>query len=159
MNMQAVRDRYRAELYENVIPFWEEHCVDKEYGGYFTSLDRDGSVYDTEKYMWMQWRIVYMFAKFSIAQGGNELRLEFDWAHGLHNANGPDDELDGFEVADWSRRLFYPAKARIDGEAVILSSDKVAFPRHARYNWKCCPKTHIVNEAGLPMLTFNTSKQ
>ena len=94
-----------------------------------------------------------------IALGGNELRLEFEWAYGLHNANGPDDVLEGFEVADWSRSLFYPAKARIEGEAVILSSDKVACPRHARYNWKCCPKTHVVNDAGLPMLTFNTSKQ
>ena len=56
--------RYENELTQRVIPFWEEHCVDKEYGGYFTSLDRDGSVYDTEKYMWMQWRIVYMFALF-----------------------------------------------------------------------------------------------
>ena len=58
--------RYENELTQQVIPFWEEHCVDKEYGGYFTSLDRDGSVYDTEKYMWMQWRIVYMFALFSM---------------------------------------------------------------------------------------------
>ncbi|MBP1582432.1 MAG: AGE family epimerase/isomerase [Victivallales bacterium] len=54
--------RYEYELTQRVIPFWEEHCVDREYGGYFTSLDRDGSVYDTMKYMWMQWRIVYMFA-------------------------------------------------------------------------------------------------
>ncbi|MDD4318400.1 MAG: AGE family epimerase/isomerase, partial [Victivallaceae bacterium] len=37
-------------------------CEDQEYGGYFTCLDRDGSVFDSEKYMWMQWRIVYMFA-------------------------------------------------------------------------------------------------
>ncbi|MBR2372678.1 MAG: AGE family epimerase/isomerase [Lentisphaeria bacterium] len=56
--------RYEDELTRKVIPFWEEHCQDKEYGGYFTCLDRDGSVYDSEKYMWMQWRIVYMFAMF-----------------------------------------------------------------------------------------------
>ena len=68
-----------------------------------------------------------------------------------------DDELEGFEVADWSRQLFYPAKARIEGEAVIVHS-KLDCPRFVRYNWKCCPKTHIVNEAGLPMLTFNTGK-
>jgi N-acylglucosamine 2-epimerase len=55
-------DRYETELLESVIPFWENHCIDSEYGGYFTHLDRDGSVYDTEKFMWMQWRIVYMFA-------------------------------------------------------------------------------------------------
>lgn len=72
MNWQSYIERYENELLNRIIPFWEEHCVDKEFGGYFTSLDRDGSVYDTEKYMWMQWRIVYMFAKFSVAYGGND---------------------------------------------------------------------------------------
>ncbi len=70
MDLKLVRQRYESELYDKIIPFWEEHCVDREFGGYFTSLDRDGSVYDTEKYMWMQWRIVYMFAKFAAANNG-----------------------------------------------------------------------------------------
>ncbi len=61
-------NRYRDELLKSVIPFWEDHCIDTEYGGYFTFLDRDGSVYDTEKYMWMQWRIVYMFAELYLAE-------------------------------------------------------------------------------------------
>ena len=69
MELDKIRKRYENELYGRVIPFWENHCVDTQYGGYFTSLDRDGSVYDTEKYMWMQWRIVYMFAKFASAHG------------------------------------------------------------------------------------------
>ncbi len=64
MDFTPYIERYEKELIDSVIPFWEDHCVDKEFGGYFTSLDRDGSVYDTEKYMWMQWRIVYMFATF-----------------------------------------------------------------------------------------------
>ncbi len=64
MDWKTYITRYENELVNSVIPFWEDHCVDKEYGGYFTCLDRDGSVYDTEKYMWMQWRIVYMFATF-----------------------------------------------------------------------------------------------
>ena len=60
-------EKYERELTDSVIPFWENHCVDREFGGYFTSLDRDGSVYDTTKYMWMQWRIVYMFAELYLA--------------------------------------------------------------------------------------------
>ncbi|MCI5779786.1 MAG: AGE family epimerase/isomerase [Lentisphaeria bacterium] len=60
-------EKYERELTASVIPFWEKHCVDREFGGYFTSLDRDGSVYDTAKYMWMQWRIVYMFAEIYLA--------------------------------------------------------------------------------------------
>ena len=62
MNWQPVIDRYENELLHSVIPFWEKYCIDREYGGFFSCLDRDGSVYDTNKYMWMQWRIVYLFA-------------------------------------------------------------------------------------------------
>ncbi|NMC62796.1 MAG: AGE family epimerase/isomerase [SAR324 cluster bacterium] len=54
--------RYENELLKNVIPFWEEHGIDKEYGGYHDSLDRDGSLWDSDKWMWMQWRKVYMWA-------------------------------------------------------------------------------------------------
>lgn len=54
---------YRDELRTNVIPFWLKHAPDGEYGGFFTCLDRDGSVYDTEKHMWMQWRVVWMLSE------------------------------------------------------------------------------------------------
>lgn len=54
--------RYQQELYGSVIPFWEAHCIDVKYGGYFDSLARNGAVYDDEKFLWMQWRKVYMFA-------------------------------------------------------------------------------------------------
>ncbi|MFX0099846.1 MAG: AGE family epimerase/isomerase [Candidatus Hodarchaeota archaeon] len=62
MAYKDVISRYERELTGSVIPFWEKHCIDTKHGGFFTFLDRDGSVYDTDKYMWMQWRIVYMFA-------------------------------------------------------------------------------------------------
>lgn len=64
MDWQKIIQRYDDELQKAVIPFWQNHGVDREFGGYFTFLDRDGSLYDTEKFMWMQWRIVYMFAVF-----------------------------------------------------------------------------------------------
>ena len=54
--------RYRRELYSNVLPFWLDNSQDKEYGGYFTCLDRDGSVFDTDKFVWLQGRQVWMFA-------------------------------------------------------------------------------------------------
>ncbi len=53
---------YRQELLENCLPFWLEHSLDKEYGGYFSCLDRDGSVYDTDKFVWLQGREVWLFA-------------------------------------------------------------------------------------------------
>jgi N-acylglucosamine 2-epimerase len=55
--------RYRSDLLESVIPFWMKHSPDRQHGGYFTCLDRDGSIYDTRKYIWLQGRMVWMFSK------------------------------------------------------------------------------------------------
>ena len=33
---------YRSGLLEDVLPFWLEHAVDREHGGFMTALDRDG---------------------------------------------------------------------------------------------------------------------
>ena len=56
------RRRYEAELFENVLPFWERHSPDPEHGGYFNCLDRDGSPYDTTKYSWLQGRQAWIFS-------------------------------------------------------------------------------------------------
>jgi N-acylglucosamine 2-epimerase len=53
---------YRDALFEDVIPFWERHSVDWEQGGYFTCLDRQGRVYDTDKFTWLQARQVWTFS-------------------------------------------------------------------------------------------------
>ena len=70
-------DRYQKELFDSVIPFWEHHCLDHECGGFFNFLDRDGSVYDTDKYLWMQWRIVYMFAVLAETRYAGERRARW----------------------------------------------------------------------------------
>lgn len=67
MDWKKYAEKYENELVNSVIPFWEKNCPDREFGGYFTSLDRNGEVYDTMKYMWMQWRIVYMFSEIYLA--------------------------------------------------------------------------------------------
>lgn len=56
-------DFYRKELTENILPFWLNHSIDKENGGYFTCLDRQGRVFDTDKFIWLQCRQVWTFAK------------------------------------------------------------------------------------------------
>ena len=48
MQIDALIKQYHDELYDRVIPFWLEKSQDKEFGGYFTCLNRDGSVFDTE---------------------------------------------------------------------------------------------------------------
>jgi len=57
------RHRYEQELFERVIPFWERHSPDPVHGGFFNCLDRDGTVYDTTKHMWLQGRQVFMLSR------------------------------------------------------------------------------------------------
>src|SRR2546425_1010520 len=58
----AFAELYRDALLTDVIPFWERHSIDRKCGGYFTCLERDGSVYDTDKFVWLQGRQVWMFS-------------------------------------------------------------------------------------------------
>jgi len=60
--MEKYAPLYKQELFENVIPFWEKHSIDREHGGYFTCLDREGHVYDTDKFIWLQARQVWTFS-------------------------------------------------------------------------------------------------
>lgn len=53
---------YRDGLLEDVIPFWIRHSVDEEHGGYMFSVDRDGSIIDTDKAVWLQGRFAWMLA-------------------------------------------------------------------------------------------------
>ncbi len=62
MDFNNYKDLYRGNLLNDVIPFWVEHSIDKEYGGYFTCLDRQGNVFDTDKFIWLQCREVWMFS-------------------------------------------------------------------------------------------------
>jgi hypothetical protein len=58
----ALAEKYRKELYDSVLPFWLQKSQDLEYGGYFSCLNRDGSVYDTDKFVWLQGREIWMFS-------------------------------------------------------------------------------------------------
>jgi N-acylglucosamine 2-epimerase len=53
---------YKDELLEHIIPFWESYSADRENGGYFTCINALGKVYDTDKFIWLQARQVWMFA-------------------------------------------------------------------------------------------------
>jgi N-acylglucosamine 2-epimerase len=63
LTLDFYAERYRSELLDRVIPFWLRHSLDRQHGGYFTCLTREGSVYDARKYVWLQGRAVWMFSK------------------------------------------------------------------------------------------------
>ncbi len=62
MDFKELAKKYKSELLDGVLPFWLNNSIDKEFGGYFSCLDRDGSVYDTDKFIWLQGREVWLFS-------------------------------------------------------------------------------------------------
>lgn len=62
MDFNFLEKKYKNELLENVVPFWLDHSQDREFGGYYTCLDRKGNVYDTDKFIWLQARQVWLFS-------------------------------------------------------------------------------------------------
>ncbi|RYZ97579.1 MAG: AGE family epimerase/isomerase [Sphingobacteriaceae bacterium] len=59
MDIFEYKEIYRANLLDSVVPFWVNNSEDKQYGGFFTSLDEKGKVYDTDKFMWLQGRQIW----------------------------------------------------------------------------------------------------
>ncbi|TKT86554.1 AGE family epimerase/isomerase [Dyadobacter frigoris] len=80
--MQKYIDLYRSTLLNDIIPFWMKNSPDTEAGGYFTCLDRQGKVYDTDKFVWLQCRQVWCFAMLY-----NQVEQKQEWLDlALHGA-------------------------------------------------------------------------
>lgn len=54
--------QYRAALLDDVTAWWMEHSLDRQHGGYFSLLQRDGRPWATDKYMWMNGRQIWMLS-------------------------------------------------------------------------------------------------
>jgi N-acylglucosamine 2-epimerase len=61
-NLLSLKELYHQELMNHIIPFWEKYSPDTTCGGYYTCLDRQGNVFDTDKFMWLQGRQVWFFS-------------------------------------------------------------------------------------------------
>lgn len=62
LDYDKIENQYKSELLDNVVPFWLSKSQDEEFGGYFTCLDRKGNVFDTDKFVWLQGREVWLFS-------------------------------------------------------------------------------------------------
>jgi sialate O-acetylesterase len=97
---------------------------------------------------------------------GNKIRIRFHHAKGLKIAPHPQSdpamspesapaELQAFAIAG-SDQKWVPAKAAIDGETVVVTSDSVKEPVAVRYGWANNPPCFLYNGADLPASPFRT---
>ena len=61
-SLQDLKDFYRNQLLNDTIPFWFPKSIDEEYGGYLLMRDRDGSLLDDDKAVWIQGRAAWLLA-------------------------------------------------------------------------------------------------
>jgi len=96
---------------------------------------------------------------------GNKVIISFDHVgKGLVFKKGESiDKLQGFTISgdektfNYNRPVFVWADAVIEGNTVVVSSDKVLKPVAVRYAWaKEHPWANLFNKDGLPVLPFST---
>jgi sialate O-acetylesterase len=89
----------------------------------------------------------------SYAVDGKKVRLKLDHADGLRLRGN--DGLKGFAIrsagGDWVW-----AQGQIEGQDIVLWSDRVAAPVAVRYAWAFNPILSVENRAGLPLRPFRT---
>jgi N-acylglucosamine 2-epimerase len=81
--LHGYAQQYYNELVHNILPFWLANSKDEQNGGFFTCLDRQGNVYDTDKFMWLQGREVWAFSYMY-----HHVQANTQWLNmALHGAN------------------------------------------------------------------------
>jgi len=84
---------------------------------------------------------------------GDKIRLFFDHVGSGLVAKG--DKLVGFTIAGADRK-FVDAKAKIEGDTVLVWSEEVSEPVAVRYGWTDNPNCNLYNKEGLPASPFRT---
>ena len=91
----------------------------------------------------------------SMTVEGNQIRLRFTHLGSGLKAKHSETFLIGFTVAGADRQ-FVHADAHIDGNTVVVKSDRVSNPVAVRYAWADNPACNLYNKEGLPASPFRT---
>ena len=84
---------------------------------------------------------------------GNTIELKFSHAKGMTAKGGP---LKWFQIAGADQK-FVDAKAKIEGDRIIVTSPQVSAPVAVRYAWADYPEgCNLYNGAGFPAAPFRT---
>ncbi|HET9571042.1 MAG TPA: sialate O-acetylesterase [Bacteroidales bacterium] len=95
-----------------------------------------------------------MFKNYKI--DGSKILIEFsNLGNSLKTSDGKD--VLGFAIAGEDKK-FYWAKAKIEGERVVVYSEKVIKPVAIRYAWADNPVCNLINSDGLPAVPFRTDQ-
>lgn len=102
-------EKYKEDLTENIMSFWLKNGLDREHGGIYTCLNRDGSLMDTTKSVWFQGRFA-----FTCSFAYNQVAQNQEW---LDAAKSTLDFIEKY-CFDENRRMYFEVTA--DGTPLRL---------------------------------------
>ena len=178
MDFQQLSKLYKDELLTNVMPFWLNKSQDKEYGGYFTCLDRQGNVFDTDKFVWLQGREVWQFSMLynnleknpewlkCALQGGEFLKKyghdgNFNWYFSLTREGKP--IIDPYNIFSYTfATMAFGQLSKASGNQEYADIARKTFDiilskvNNPKGNWdKSHPGTRSLKNFALPMILCN----
>lgn len=177
-DLQELINQYKNELFENVLPFWLSKSIDKECGGYFTCLDREGNVFDTDKFIWLQGREVWLLSMLynnvaprkewlDAAIGGAEFLKKyghdgnFDWYFSVTREGKPlvmPYNIFSYTFATMAFGQLAKATGNKEYEHIALETWKKILARqnNPKDRWnKLAPGTRPLKNFALPMILCN----
>eukprot|EP01113_Clastostelium_recurvatum_P009285 TRINITY_DN14458_c0_g1_i1.p1 TRINITY_DN14458_c0_g1~~TRINITY_DN14458_c0_g1_i1.p1 ORF type:complete len:407 (+),score=114.15 TRINITY_DN14458_c0_g1_i1:29-1249(+) len=176
---------YKNTLLNDIIPFWSKNSPDREHGGYFTCLDTQGKVFDTDKFVWLQAREVWMYSKLYNSSLAAEVSKEEkdSWldlatlgAHFLRDYAHDEEGNYYFSVTREGKPIIHPYNifsdcfacmafaqyAKASGKEWALDAAKKAFENVERRkdnpkgHWsKAYPGTRPYGSLAVPMIDIN----
>ena len=90
----------------------------------------------------------------SMVVDGNKIRLKFSNTNAGLKIKGS-NKLNGFSIAGKDKKFVW-AKAKIEGDEVVVSNSKIDNPVAVRYGWAANPQCNLYNGANLPASPFRT---
>jgi sialate O-acetylesterase len=92
----------------------------------------------------------------SAIREGSAMRIHFKPADPPSPLDSPRGVTpSGFELAG-ADRIFHPAAARIEGDTILVTTDRVPHPQAVRYAWRNAPTAGLFNLDGLPACPFRS---
>ncbi|MEO8721771.1 MAG: AGE family epimerase/isomerase [Ginsengibacter sp.] len=179
--LKKLEEFYKNQLLNDTVPFWFPKSIDEEFGGFLLMRDRDGSLLDDDKSVWIQGRATWLLATLY-----NTVEKRKEWLDGAKKGVGfllnhcfDEDGQMFFHVARdgkpiRKRRYFFSETfATIALAAYAKSANDQSLGNKAREIFGKCiaystgeiklqPKfenTRPSKGIGVPMIMMNTAQQ
>ncbi len=172
---------YKDGLLGDTMPFWIRHSVDDKHGGYMFSVDRDGTIVDTDKAVWLQGRFAWLLATLyntverrqewlDLARSGVDFMLahayDSDGRMFFHlTRDGRPIRKRRYAFSESFAALAYAATAKASGDDFLADKARAMLRQFYRINTTpglIQPKftdTRPMKSIGFPMILINTARE